>query len=117
MGSITIILRRPPYGSIDAAEAIRHAMGGVVEEMETYLVLVDGGVNAARRGQEMASTDYASIEEGVRDCIDMGVTVSADKESLTLFGMEPKDIIDGVAILNSSEIAAIVKSADTTMIF
>ncbi len=117
MGSIIIILRRPPYGSVDAAEAIRHAMGGVVEEMETRLILVDGGVNAARRGQETASTGYVSLEEGVRDCIDMGVTVSADKESLTVIGMEPKDIIDRVTILNGPEIAAILKSADTTMIF
>ena len=49
MGSVSIILRRPPYGSVDASEAIRHALGGIIEEMEVKLILVDGGVAAARK--------------------------------------------------------------------
>ncbi|HTZ17198.1 MAG TPA: DsrE family protein [Dissulfurispiraceae bacterium] len=117
MGSICIILRRPPYGTVDAAEAIRHALGGVTEEMGTQLLLVDGGVNAARNGQDPASTGYASIEEGIRDCIDMGVEVSVDGESLKAAGMGPQDLIDGAKILDGPEIAAIIKDAGTTMIF
>ncbi len=117
MGSICIILRRPPYGSVDTAEAIRHALGGVTEEMETYLLLVDGGVNAARRGQDPAESGYASIEDGIRDCIDMGVEVSVDGESLAASGMGPQDLIEGAKIMGSHEIAGIIKEAGTTMIF
>jgi len=32
MGSISIVLRKAPYGTTDAAEAIRHALGGATEE-------------------------------------------------------------------------------------
>jgi predicted peroxiredoxin len=117
MGSICIILRRPPYGTVDAAEAIRHALGGVIEEMETHLLLVDGGVNAARKGQDQASTGYASIEEGIKDCIDMGVEVYVDGESLTVAGMGPQDLVEGAKIASSHEIAGIIKEAETTMIF
>ena len=117
MGIISIILRKSPYGTVDAAEAVRHALGGITEEMKTHLVLVDGGVNAARRGQDLASTGYASIEEGIGDCIDMGITVAVDRESVVLSGMLPQDLVEGVNILSRPEIAELIKEADTTMIF
>ena len=117
MGIITIVLRKSPYGTVDAAEAVRHALGGITEDIETHLVLVDGGVNSARRGQDLASTGYASIEEGIRDCIDMGITVSVDKESVAVSGMGPQDLVEGVNILSGSEIVGLIKKADTTMIF
>lgn len=44
MSKIAMILRRSPYGDINAAEAVRHAMGGAADELAVSLVLVDGGV-------------------------------------------------------------------------
>ncbi len=114
---ISIILRRPPYGTVDASEAIRHALGGVTEDVEVRLVLVDGGLNAARKGQDTSGTPYSSIEEGIRDCIDMGVEVYVDKASLKEEYVEPDRLIDGVKIVNSHEIAEIIKSSELTMIF
>ncbi len=55
MGSISIILRRPPYGTVDAPEAIRHALGGITEDMAVRLILVDGGVTAAKKGQDISN--------------------------------------------------------------
>lgn len=117
MGSISIILRRPPYGSVDAPEAIRHALGGITEDMSVKLILVDGGINAAKKGHDISDTEYLSIESGIRDCIDMGVDVYADKTSLRDEHLEGDDIIEGVIVANSSEIAEIIKESDTTMIF
>lgn len=117
MESISIILRRPPYGTVDAPEAIRHALGGITEDMSVHLVLIDGGVNAARKGQDTSDTEYSSIEEGIRDCIDMGVKVYVDKSSLKSEHIEAEGLIDGVIIANGSDIADIIKGSDTTMIF
>ncbi|MCL4537030.1 MAG: DsrE family protein [Nitrospirae bacterium] len=117
MGSIGIILRRPPYGTVDAPEAIRHALGGIIEDMAVKLILVDGGVNAAKKGQDTSNTEYSSIESGIKDCIDMGADVYADKTSIKDEHLENDDIIDGVIIANSSEIAEIINESDTTMIF
>jgi sulfur relay (sulfurtransferase) DsrF/TusC family protein len=117
MGSISIVLRKAPYGTTDAAEAIRHALGGATEEMEVQLILLDGGVNAARKGQDTASTGFVNIGEGIGDCIDMDVVVSADRESVMEAGLEQSDLVDGVKIVSSSEIAALIKATDTTMIF
>lgn len=117
MGEISIILRRPPYGTVDASEAIRHALGGVTEDIAVKLILVDGGVNAARRNQDTSGTEYMNSGEGIRDCIDMGVDVYADKLSLKDSHLEADEIEEGIIIASSSEIAELVKESDTTIIF
>ncbi len=117
MGSINIILRKPPYGNIDASEAIRHALGGITEEMSVNLILIDGGVNAARKGQDISNTEYLSLEEGMKDCIDMGIEIYAERISLKEEGIEATHLIDGVRVISSSEMAEILSSADVTMIF
>ena len=117
MESISIILRRPPYGTIDAPEAIRHALGGITEDMSVKLILMDGGVNTARKAQDASTTAYLNMESGIRDCIDMGVEVFADKGSLAGEHLDPESIIDGVVIATGAEIAAIISGTDTTMIF
>ena len=117
MASISIILRRPPYGTADASEAVRHALGGITEDIAVNLILVDGGVTAAKKGQQTESTEYLSMESGLVDCIDMGAELYADKSSLEEACLEAGDLIEGVKVSNSKEIAGIVSNSDTVMIF
>ncbi len=117
MATASIILRRPPYGTVDASEAIRHALGGVTEDVDVKLILVDGGINAARRSQDVSGTPFSNIQEGIKDCIDMGVEVLVDKLSMKEQYIDAEYLIDGVKILNSHEIAGIIKESDVTMIF
>jgi sulfur relay (sulfurtransferase) DsrF/TusC family protein len=117
MGTISILLRRPPYGSSDAAEAIRHALGGVTEDMSVNLILVDGGVNAARAGQDPADTGYLSAGEGIADCIDMGASVYADADSLKQERITPGELIGGVTPADGKRIASLLAESDTFMIF
>jgi sulfur relay (sulfurtransferase) DsrF/TusC family protein len=117
MGSISIILRRPPYGTVEASEAIRHALGGVTDDMEVKLFLVDGGVHAARKGQDVSQTKYLNAGDGIQDCIDMGVAVYADEASLKREQISNDCLIESVTISNGAEIADIIGKTDTTMIF
>jgi sulfur relay (sulfurtransferase) DsrF/TusC family protein len=117
MDSISIILRRPPYGTVDTSEAVRHALGGITEDMAVKLILVDGGVNTAKKGQDTDSTEYLNMESGIIDCIDMGAEVYVDKMSMEEERLKSNDLVEGVRILNSSEIADIISNSDTTMIF
>jgi sulfur relay (sulfurtransferase) DsrF/TusC family protein len=117
MGNISIILRRPPYGTVDAPEAIRHALGGITEDLSINLILVDGGVNAARKQQEISDTGYLSAETGIKDCIDMGAAVYADKNSLTEENIGADTLVEGVILASGPEIAEIIKKSETTMIF
>ena len=117
MDSISIILRRPPYGTVDTSEAVRHALGGITEDMAVKLILVDGGVNTAKKGQDTDSTEYLNMGSGIIDCIDMGAEVYVDKMSMEEERLKSNDLVEGVRILNSSEIADIISNSDTTMIF
>ncbi len=117
MDSISIILRRPPYGTTDASEAVRHALGGITEDMAVKLILVDGGIATAIKGQNTDSTEYLNMESGIMDCIDMGAEVYVDKMSMEVTGLQVRDLIAGVRISHSSEIADIIRNSATTMIF
>jgi tRNA 2-thiouridine synthesizing protein D len=117
MGNIAMILKRSPYGDINAAEAVRHAMGAVAGELDVALILVDGGVLLAKKGQDDAGTGFTNLEGTLKDCLDMGVAVYADGPSLKTQRIEPEELVDGIKAVSSKEIAGLVKEAKTTMIF
>jgi tRNA 2-thiouridine synthesizing protein D len=117
MVSISIILRRPPYGTADASEAVRHVLGAVTDGMTARLILLDGGVAVAKKGQNTGETEYLCMEDGISDCIDMGAEVYADRKSMEEAGFKSHDLIDGVRISSSAEIAEILRTSDTTLIF
>ena len=117
MERIAMILRRSPYGDINAAEAVRHAMGGAAGELSIDLILVDGGVLLAKKGQDDAGTGFTNLEAALKDCIDMGVEVYAEKRSVGEQLMEAEDLVSGVKTADTAQISEIVREAKTTMIF
>jgi len=117
MGNIAMILKRSPYGDINAAEAVRHALGAVSFEIDVDLILVDSGVLLAKKGQDDTGTGFTNLEGALKDCLEMGVTVYADGSSLSAQGIESNDLVDNVKIVGAKEIAGLVKEARSTMIF
>jgi predicted peroxiredoxin len=117
MANIAMILKRSPYGDINAAEAVRHALGAVSSELSVDLVLVDGGVLLAKKGQDDTGTGFTNLEGALKDCLDMGVSVYADDLSLKKRRVGQEDLVEGVKAVGSKEIAGLVKEAKTTMIF
>jgi tRNA 2-thiouridine synthesizing protein D len=117
MSKVAMILRKPPYGDINAAEALRHVMGGIDAELDISLILVDGGVLLAKKGQDQSGSGFTNLEKTLQVCINMETKVYADKSSIKEQHLELTDIVAGVKIVNSSEIAEIVKVAETTLIF
>lgn len=117
MKSLAVILVKPPYGCINAVEAVRHALGGVGEELEVSFLLVDSGVLAAVKGQDAGETGFISLEGSVGDCVDMDVKVYVDKASLRDEDLEETDLVGGVQVINSSEVSAIVSEADRVIIY
>lgn len=117
MGSISIILKRGPYGTVDASEALRHALGGVTNDMEVKLVLMGSGVHTARKGQDASETEYLNAGEGIQDCLDMGVAVYADEAALKKEQIAHDCLMTGVIIASGKEISEIIGKTDTTMIF
>ncbi|MBI5073739.1 MAG: DsrE family protein [Nitrospirae bacterium] len=117
MGHIAMILRKPPYGDINAAEAVRHALGAASGDWKVSLILVDGGVLLAKKGQDDTGTGFTNLESTLKDCVDMGVDVYADYLSLALQSVKEEELPAGVQVKNESDIASLLKEADQTMIF
>lgn len=117
MPKVTIILRRPPYGDINAAEALRHALGAITTGYEVNLIMVDGGVLTAKKGHKEEETGFTNLENTLKDCLDMGIKTYADKVSMKENYLDLSMIIDGIEILNSHEVSEIVKESDKVMIF
>ncbi len=112
-----MILKRSPYGDVAAAEAVRHALGAAAQELSVDLILMGGGVNLARKGQDDAASGYTNLESSLNDCLEMGVAVHAEASALARHGVAGPDLLEGVAPIGSPEVARLLQEARWTMIF
>jgi len=117
MADVAMIVQHVPYGTVNAAEAVRHALGAVVNELSVDMLLVDGGVLLAKKGQNDAGTGLTGLEATLRDCLDMGIPVYADESSLVSQHITRDDLVEGVQPVSGSDIAGIIKSARSTILF
>jgi sulfur relay (sulfurtransferase) DsrF/TusC family protein len=117
VSNIAMIVKRSPYGDMNAAEAVRHALGAVSAEMSVDLILVDGGVLLAKNGQDDKGTGFADLDDTLNNCIEMGVSVHADAASLRSWSVTPKDIVDNVKLVGAKEIVGLMNVARSTTIF
>jgi sulfur relay (sulfurtransferase) DsrF/TusC family protein len=117
MKKIAVILRKPPYGDINAAEAVRHAMGGAGDGLEVSLILLDGGTLLAKKGQLEEGTGLTNLGSALVDCMEMGVGVYAERASLRQEMLEERDLVDGVKVINGTEAGDLIRESGQTMIF
>lgn len=117
METLCIILRRAPYGTVDASEAIRHALGGAVEELSVRLVLLGSGANAARKLQDTEGTEYESIASSIEDCIDLDIEVYTDRASIDGEGMDEDALLSGIRVVETDVLAGLIRDSDQTMVF
>lgn len=117
MKKLAVLLMKEPYGAINAAEAVRHALGAVSEDMEISFVLAEAGVCLAAKGQEVGETGFMNLGESLSDCVDMDIAVYADRGSLKQARLGPDEITEGVKVVEAEEISAILRDADQTLIY
>ncbi len=117
MANVAMILKRSPYGDINAAEAVRHALGAVSCELSVDLILVDGGVLLAKKGQDDKGTGFTNLEGALQDCVEMGVTVYADSASTKVHRLASNDLVEGVKPISGEKIVELIQEAKATMIF
>ncbi|GBE02473.1 sulfur relay protein TusC [bacterium BMS3Bbin06] len=114
---LALVLTKPPYGNIQAAEAVRHAMGALSDEIETRMFLCEGGVLLAIKNQSEDDTGYTNLAESLKNLIDLGADVFAEKSSLRNYELEADSLVEGVGIKNGYDISEMIKESDKTMIF
>ncbi|MHB1131551.1 MAG: DsrE family protein [Chloroflexota bacterium] len=122
-----IVVRRAPFGTINASEAVRHAAGGVTFGLATALILVEDGVEVARavqRGERIGFTSlaaplgqYTKQEGSAADGSPLRGRVVAHGPALALRGLKPSDLVDGVEIVDDEGLARLLGECDAVLTY
>ncbi len=117
---LCLVLDRGLYGSIEAAEAIRHAGGALGKGREVVLGFVGDGVYTVLAGQSSPGSDWVCLPTAVTELIDKGgarARVLVDRISLETRGLSVSDLIARVQPASSGEIAHAMAACDRTLVF
>lgn len=118
---LCVFFRRPPYGSILAAEGIRHLIGAAASGLTAGAVLVGDGVWVARAGQSTSVTGWTSVGEALAKVLQVAdepaPQILADQDSLTRAGLGADDLIPGVRVASPEAVAELVATARYVLIF
>ena len=116
MDKLLVILRKPPYGITNAAEAVRHAGGASGAGYRAVLYLTDSGVYTAKKNQDAGDTGFAGIGEDLELLSDEMETY-VNKGSMNECGLKENDLIEGVKIDDGEVLKRALKDSQTVMIF
>jgi len=116
--SLTILIRRPPYGQIHAAEAIRHLGGALSEAIQTNVLLVDDGVYVARDGQDVGNTAWTSLVPPLTKSIAKGARVYLHTPSAQARGLlTDEHFVIGVEQVDDAGLAHLLTESDLVMVY
>jgi sulfur relay (sulfurtransferase) DsrF/TusC family protein len=116
MDNLLVILRKPPYGVISAAEAVRHAGGASGFDYRSTLYLVDSGVLNAKKSQDSADTGFTGIGESLELMSDE-MEIYACQNSLKEYDLKEDELIEGIRIDDGKVLGKALKNAKTVMIY
>jgi sulfur relay (sulfurtransferase) DsrF/TusC family protein len=116
MDNLLVILRKPPYGLVNAAEAIRHAGGAPDSGYKAILYLVDSGVHTAKKNQDVRDTGFTGLGESLELLADE-IDIYVHRDSLKEHGLKEEDIIEGIKIDDGEILKQAIKNSQSVMIF
>lgn len=117
---VCLVLDHVPYGSLNPAEAIRHATGAIGKGWEVVLAFTGDGVYTLLSGQSPPTGEWICLSEAVTDFMDAGeerARVLVDRPSLDARGLSAKDLIPRVRPAPLEEIARAMADCDRTLLF
>jgi len=107
--TITVLMRKAPYGSVYTAEGFRSMMGIGVFEMDIRVLFVDDGVYALVRNQNPAALDMKPLGEGFPTLKDFGVTrFYVHAPSLAERALAPADLVMDVELVDDAGAADVL---------
>lgn len=118
--SLFVLVDRPPYGSIQPAEAIRHVRGALAKGWEVVLALSGDGVYTALPDQSPPTGEWVSLSGAVSQFMEEGKgrgVVFAETGALAMRGIAASDLIPGIQPVALRELASALARADRVLIF
>ncbi len=116
MDNLLVILRKPPYGVINAAEAVRHAGGASGFDYKATLYLLDSGVYSAKKNQDAGDTGFLGLGESL-ELLSDEMDIYVNKDSLQEYGIKEDNLIEGIKIDNGEVLQQALKDSQTVMIY
>jgi sulfur relay (sulfurtransferase) DsrF/TusC family protein len=117
---LCLVLDHGPYGSINPAEAIRHAMGALGKGWGADLAFMGDSVYALLPGQSGPAGEWLSLSEAVAGFVKAGegrAQILADRLSLDGRGLVAADLIPGARSVSCEEIANATVECDRVLLF
>jgi sulfur relay (sulfurtransferase) DsrF/TusC family protein len=116
MDNLLVILRKPPYGVINAAEAVRHAGGASGFDYKATLYLLDSGVYSAKKNQDAGDTGFLGLGESL-ELLSDEMDIYVNKDSIQEYGIKEDNLIEGIKIDNGEVLQQALKDSQTVMIY
>ncbi len=123
MDSLCILFRKAPYGTIQAAEGLRHLIAAA-GMMAANAVLFDDGVYLAKQGQEPGESGWVSLsgalERALADCRgnpSCQLHVYVHEGSIEDRGLDPAALVSGVELADDDRVAAVIAEARRFLVF
>jgi sulfur relay (sulfurtransferase) DsrF/TusC family protein len=118
---LCILVHRPPYGGIQAAEAVRHLRGAATQGLEATAILLEDGVYVARAGHDAGTTGWTALSPVLEEALGRGGPGSprllVDESSLCARGIPAASLIPGAALVNEHTIAQIISHSRWVMVY
>jgi tRNA 2-thiouridine synthesizing protein C len=118
MDSVTVVMRKAPYGSVYTAEGFRTLMGIAVFEMDINVVFLDDGVYALLKNQAPDKLDMKPLGEGFPMLREFDVDkFFVHDESLAERGLTVEDLVIDVEVVDGARIAQMLETAGKVLPF
>ena len=117
---LCLVVEHGPYGSIEPAEAIRHAGGALGKGWEVVLAFLGNSVYTALPRQSPPPGEWLSLSEALTKLIADGkerVRVLAEAGSLDACRISAKDMVSGVQRASAGDIARVIAECDRALLF
>jgi tRNA 2-thiouridine synthesizing protein C len=116
--TVTVLMRKAPYGSVYTAEGFRSMMGIGVFEMDISVLFADDGVYALVKGQNPETLDMKPLGDGFPMLPEFGVDkFYVHDESLSERGLTPGDLVMDVEIVDNARAAQIMQESGIVLPF
>ncbi len=123
MDTFCILFRKAPYGTIEAAEGLRHLIAAA-RMMAARAVLLDDGVHLAKRGQEPGDSGWINLSQTLENALaDCGADPSCQlhvyvhEGSLNERNLVPAALVPGVELADDDQVATVIAEARRMLIF
>jgi sulfur relay (sulfurtransferase) DsrF/TusC family protein len=118
---LCILVHRPPYGGIHAAEAVRHLNGATAQGLDATAILLGDGVYVARAGQDPGKTGWTALSPALEAALEGAKAGSSrllvDEASLRERDVPAASLIHGATVVDERAIAQALAQARWVMVY